>query len=172
MNKKKDISGLIFSAFLIIAFVICSYYFINIIKASTQLDDKIKNLLTAAVFAVFGLILFYATRIGEGKQIKRFSLATLIILDLPALYILLASVAQGLPFPLNLNECTEVVLLAGTALGYGLPYTFLSGYEQDVPVSENIQTDPDNDEDNDDDEDISSKNKEIINDELSDAEDE
>jgi len=133
MNKKKDISGLIFSAFLIIAYVVCSYFFMGIIKDSTKMDDTLKGILTAAVFAVFGLILFYATRVGDGKQVKRFSLATLIILDLPALYIIIASAAPGLPFPLTLEGHNELVLLAAIALGYGIPYTFLSGYEQDIP---------------------------------------
>lgn len=133
MNKKKDISGLIFSAFLVIAYVICSYFFVGIIQDSTKTNETVKAILTAAVFAVFGLVLFYATRVGDGKQIKRFSAATLIILDLPALYIILASVAPGLPFPMTLEGHNEIVLLASIALGYGIPYTFLSGYEQDIP---------------------------------------
>lgn len=136
MEKKKDISGLIFSAFLVIAFVICSYFFIGLIDSSTGMDDTVKKLLTAAVFAIFGLILFYATRVGDGKQVKRFSLATLIILDLPALYIILASAAAGLPFPFDLTNNAEIVHLAAVALGYGIPYTFLSGYELDVPVED------------------------------------
>lgn len=136
MKKKNDISGLIFSAFLVIAFVICSYFFTGIIKDSTKTNDTLKTLLTAAVFAVFGLVLFYATRVGDGKQIKRFSPATLIILDLPALYIILASIAPGLPFPMTLEGHSEIVLLAAVALGYGIPYTFLSGYEQEIPAAE------------------------------------
>ena len=136
MEKKKDKAGLIFSAFLIIAFVLCAYFFIGLIFGSSGLDDSIKRLMTAAVFALFGLILFYATRVGDGKQVKRFSPATLIILDLPALYILLASAAQGLPFPLDITARPEIIYMAGAALGYGLPYTFLSGYEQDIPVED------------------------------------
>lgn len=136
MEKKKDISGLFFSAFLVIAFVICSYFFLGLIRDMTSLDNTVRQLLTCAVFVVFGLILFYATRIGDGKQVKRFSVATLLLLDLPALYIILASAAPGLPFPLDLSACNEIVLMASAALGYGLPYTFLSGYELDITVED------------------------------------
>ncbi len=132
MEKKKDAAGLVFSAFLVIAFVICSYFFINLINDMTSLDSTIKQLMICAVFVVFGLILFYATRVGDGKQVKRFSAAILLLLDLPALYVILASVAPGLPFPLDIANCKEVVTMASAALGYGLPYTFLSGYELDI----------------------------------------
>ena len=132
LNRKKDISGLIFSAILVIAYVICSYFFIGIIESSKALGDSTKLLLVSLVFVLFGLILFYATRVGDGKQIHRFSLATLIILDLPALYIILSAAAPGLPFPLDLTQSDEIVKLAAVALGYGIPYTFLSGYEQDI----------------------------------------
>ncbi len=133
MKKKKDISGLIFSAFLVIAFVICSYFFTGLINSATAIDETVRSLLVSLVFVVFGLVLFYATRVGDGKQIKRFSLAALILLDLPALYIILASVARGIPFPFDIEECTEMVRIAAVALGYGIPYTFLSGYELDIP---------------------------------------
>ena len=137
MNKKKaDIAGLIFSAFLVIAFVVCSYFFLGIIKNSGNLDPTVSGLLESLVYVLFGLVLFYATRVGDGKQIKRFSAATLIILDLPALYIILAAVAKGLPFPLDLAEIPQIVILAAVAFGYGIPYTFLSGYEQDIPAGE------------------------------------
>ncbi len=136
MNKKKDISGLIFSAFLVIAYVICAYFFIGLITSSTGLDNAAIILLKALVFVIFGLVLFYATRVGDGKQVKRFSLAALILVDIPTLYIILASAATGLPFPLDLSACPEVVSLAAVALGYGIPYTFFSGYELDVPVED------------------------------------
>ena len=134
MEQKKDKSGLIFSAILIIAFVICTYFFIGIINGTTDMADNVKLLFKALVFVLFGLILFYATRVGDGKQVKRFSPATLIILDLPALYIVLSAAAPGLPFPFDLTQASEIVWLAAAALGYGVPYTFLSGYEQDVSV--------------------------------------
>ena len=161
MKKKKDISGLIFSAILVTAFVVCSYFFTGIIKGATGLDDTVKKLLTELVFVVFGLILFYATRVGDGKQVKRFSLAALILLDLPAIYIILASAAPGIPFPFDIDSCTEMVQLAAVALGYGVPYTFLSGYELEAydddknktegEVNSKSNTDDADEQDNEDD---------------------
>ena len=133
MKNKKNTSNLIFSAFLVIAYIICTFFFVGLIKSSTALSETLKSLLVTAVFVIFGLILFYATRVGDGKQIRRFSLSTLIIMDLPAIYIILASVASGLPFSTEIASCPEVVYFAGVALGYGIPYTFLSGYEIDIP---------------------------------------
>ena len=122
--KKKNTINLVLSAFLIIAFVICTYFF-----STLNQTDSVQSVINALVTAVFGLILFYATRVGDGKPVKRFSLATLIILDLPALYILLTSLAPGLPLGDLLGSNQMVVYLAGVALGYGIPYTFLSGFE-------------------------------------------
>ena len=143
MKKKKDISGLIFSAFLIIAFVVCSYFFIGIIRDSTAFDNTVRLLLKSLVMAVFGLILFYATRVGDGKQIRRFSLSALILVDLPALYIILAACFVQLPFPFDLSAAPETVSIAAVALGYGIPYTFLSGYELDVPKKDEEKSDED-----------------------------
>lgn len=131
MKKKKNASNLIFSAFLVTAYVVCSYFFIGIIRNSTKMNAMLQSLLCALVFVIFGLILFYATRVGDGKQVKRFSLSALILLDLPALYIILASAAQGLPMPFDISTVPEVAYFAAVALGYGIPYTFLSGYELD-----------------------------------------
>ncbi len=131
MKKKKNASNLIFSAFLVTAYVVCSYFFIGIIRNSTKMNATLQSLLCALVFVIFGLILFYATRVGDGKQVKRFSLSALILLDLPALYIILASAAQGLPMPFDISTVPEVAYFAAVALGYGIPYTFLSGYELD-----------------------------------------
>ena len=94
---------------------------------------------------VFGLLLFYATRVGEGKQVKRFSLAVLLLIDLPALYIILAALVPALPLhnmiaPQNAAMAmmgatssssgpSIILMLACVALGYGIPYTFFSGYE-------------------------------------------
>lgn len=137
MKRKQDISGLFFSAFLVTAFVICSYFFVGLIRGSASLSETVRLLFTDLVFVLFGLILFYATRVGDGKQIKRFSVLTLLILDLPALYIILASAAPGIPCPFDLTNYSEVVYLAAASLGYGIPYTFLSGYEQEIPQEEN-----------------------------------
>ena len=135
MKMKKDVSGLVFSAFLVIAYVICSYFFMGIIENSNGMDSTVKLLLKSLVYVVFGLILFYATRVGDGKQVKRFSFAALLFIDLPALYIILSACAIGLPFPLDLQAVPETVSIAAVALGYGIPYTFLSGYELDRPKS-------------------------------------
>lgn len=136
MKRKQDISGLFFSAFLVIAFVICSYFFFGVIKGSTDLPDYRKLLFMDLVFLLFGFMLFYATRIGEGKQIKRFSLMTLLFLDLPALYLILSAAIEGIPCPFELSSYPEVAYIAAVALGYGIPYTFLSGYEQEIPKKE------------------------------------
>ncbi len=122
--KKRNTLNLILSAFLIMAFVVCTYFFSTLNQA-----DTVQNVINVLVTAVFGLILFYATRVGDGKPVRRFSLATLIILDLPALYIILTSLAPGLPLGDILGESQLVIYLAGVALGYGIPYTFLSGFE-------------------------------------------
>ena len=122
--KKKNTINLVLSAFLIIAFVICTYFF-----STLNQTDTVQSVINALVTAVFGLILFYATRVGDGKPVKRFSLATLLILDLPALYIILTSFATGLPLGDYFGDNKMVLYLAGVALGYGIPYTFLSGFE-------------------------------------------
>lgn len=140
-KKRKDTSNLIFSAFLITAFVICSYFFNGIIQDSINLDTVWKNLFQLLIFLVFGLLLFYATRIGDGKQVKRFSISTLILMDLPALYIIVASVWSALPFHTEIAQCTPIMYLAAVVLGYGIPYTFLSGYEQELPIEEIDETD-------------------------------
>ena len=137
MKNNRDTINLIFSAFLVIAYIICSYFFTSF--ASTM-AFPVKEILTAVVFAVFGLLMFYATRVGEGKAVRRFSLATLLILDLPALYIIVAAVAPGLPLHdvLNASLNPAVMTIASFALGYGIPYTFVSGFEL---VTEEIITD-------------------------------
>ena len=130
-KNKNDVWNLIFSAFLVTAFMICSTFFIGMINDSFAEDTVKRVLLTALVFVLFGLILFYATRVGDGKQVLRFSIATLILMVLPALYVILASVIPSMPFHAQLSEHFEVVNIAAVILGYGLPYTFVSGYELD-----------------------------------------
>lgn len=149
MNRKKDISGLIFSALLVIAFVICSYFFLGVINESQALNELVKKLLCDLVFVLFGLVLFYATRVGDGRQVKRFSLPTLIVLVLPALYLILASAAEGIPCPLDLTKYKEVVILASVAFGYGIPYTFLSGYELDSAAGSDEEEDQSDNQDED-----------------------
>ncbi len=130
---KKDALNLLFSAFLILGYIVCSYFFLTAAASVEALAPYI-NL---AVFTVFGLVIFYATRVGEGKPVMRFSLFTLLILDIPALYIILAQLIEKLPFHTaiaNLGTTTPLpysplFILACVALGYGIPYTFLSGFE-------------------------------------------
>lgn len=119
--------NLFFSAFLIIAYIICGYFFVSF--AGTQ--QSITGLIMTIIFAVFGLLLFYATRVGEGKAVKRFSIVTLIVLDIPALFIILAFLIAGFPFHDAIAEAGNgaVALMAAMALGYGVPYTFISGFE-------------------------------------------
>lgn len=133
-TTKRETVNLILSAFLILGYIVCSYFFLTMAATAPQLEPYIQVL----VFSVFGLVVFYATRVGDGKQVKRFSPATLIILDLPALYAILASFLPEMPlhtFIANLGgtaalKYSPLLVLACVALGYGIPYTFLSGYEE------------------------------------------
>ncbi len=129
MKKKNSHEkvNLFFSAFLIIAYIICGYFFVSF--AGTQQD--ISAILMTVIFALFGLLLFYATRVGEGKMVKRFSVITLIVLDIPALLVILSFLIPAFPFHTQIIEAGNgaVALMAAMALGYGLPYTFISGFE-------------------------------------------
>ncbi len=126
-NKKHESVNLFFSAFLITAYIVCGYFFTSF--AGQLGGEMLKNAVLAAVLVIFGLLLFYATRVGEGKAVKRFSVVTLVLLDLPALLIILATVIEGFPLHEQLSQAQPVMLMAAIALGYGLPYTFLSGFE-------------------------------------------
>lgn len=128
--NKKDTVNLFFSAFLILAFVVCAHFFSNF--ASGQ-SDLLASVIQLFVYAAFGLLLFYATRVGDGKPVKRFSPITLIIMVIPALYVMVASLASGMPlhdvFVVNGSTLSLVTTLAAVVFGYGIPYSFLSGYE-------------------------------------------
>lgn len=147
-TRKKNTGGLIFSAILVTAFLICSYFFMNMIDKVGQV--WLRALLCIIVFVLFGLFLFYATRVGDGKQVIRFSPATLIIMDLPALYIILAALISQLPLSAEIVSCSPIIYLASIVLGYGIPYTFLSGYEIDNSDSVQQDTNTIDDEINDD----------------------
>lgn len=134
-NKRETIN-LFFSAFLILAFIVCAQFFSQFAANLTGVDGKLTTvgqLVSVLIYVVFGLLVFYATRVGDGKAVKRFSPLTLIILVLPALYIIIASMAQFMPlnnvFAPTGNSLSVIVVLAGVALGYGIPYTFFSGFE-------------------------------------------
>lgn len=126
-NSKRENVNLFFSAFLMLAYIVCGYFFAQF--ANTVGGEAAKAGVTAIIFVIFGLLVFYATRVGEGKAIKRFSLITLIVLDIPALYIILASVFAFIPLHAQLADAPVVAYMAAIALGYGIPYTFLSGFE-------------------------------------------
>lgn len=127
---KREMLNLFFSAFLIVAFIVCAHFFNQFANGLTPIAGAV---ISIALFVVFGLLLFYATRVGDGKAIKRFSVPTLVILVIPSLYIIIASLATGLPFHETFSAddgtLNMVVTLACVALGYGIPYTFLSGFE-------------------------------------------
>lgn len=125
-NSKKDIINLFFSAFLVTAYVICSFFFSQL---ASSLDPGMGGIINVLIYSVFGLILFYATRVGEGKQILRFSPMTLVFLVIPAFYIILAFLVPALPFGEQISENSLIMTVAAVAFGYGIPYTFLSGYE-------------------------------------------
>ncbi len=128
-KTKNEFWNLIFSAFLVAAFLVCSYFFIGIVNDSFAHEQSKKIFFTGLIFAIFGLILFYSTRVGDGKQVWRFSLAALVLMVLPSLYVMIASVSCGLPLHEQISSRSEVVNIAAVIFGYGIPYTFLSGYE-------------------------------------------
>ncbi len=109
--------------------MICAGFFLGMINDSFSQDAVKRTLMVSLIFALFGGLLFYATRVGDGKQVFRFSAVTLIIMVLPALYVILASAVTGLPLHEQIASRTELSCIAAVIFGYGLPYTFLSGYE-------------------------------------------
>lgn len=143
-KSQRDKINLIFSSFLIIGYIVCAYFFSSL---ATTLSGVKGYAVQIAIMFVFGLLLFYATRVGEGKQIRRFSIAVLVLVDIPALYIILAALIPNLPLHSVINPAVQqtqeavaaqaadsnnisiILMLAAVALGYGLPYTFFSGYE-------------------------------------------
>lgn len=145
-NSTHEKVNLFFSAFLIIAYIICGYFFVSF--ANAQQSEAVKHIIMVAIFAVFGLLVFYATRVGEKKIVTRFSLATFIVLDLPTLYIILASFIEPLPFHAPIVETGNgaIALMAAVALGYGIPYTFISGFETVTEEELNKTEDKDSEE--------------------------
>lgn len=137
-NTTRTKINLLFSSFLVIGYIVCSFFFSSL---ATQFGGAIGNAIQSLILVLFGLLLFYATRVGEGKQVKRFSVAVLCLLVVPCVYIIAASFLSFLPFHDQLapviyqtnngeSQFQPVILiLACIGLGYGVPYTFLSGYE-------------------------------------------
>lgn len=146
-NSKNNIN-LFFSAFLILAYVICAYFFMQYAATLALTNTTLSAVIVSAVFVVFGLLLFCATRVGEGKTIFRFSPITLILMVLPSLYLVLISIIPQLPLGTLLESNSQVLVtyIAAVALGYGIPYTFISGFEtmeetEDEVVEGGIQED-------------------------------
>ncbi len=125
-NTKRNKLNQVFSAFLIIGFIVCSYFFSSL---ASQVTGIWGTLIPILVIFLFGLLLFYATRVGEGKAVKRFSLAVLLLVDIPALYIILATYIEGLPLHEAISSASILSYLATVTLGYAIPYTFFSGFE-------------------------------------------
>ena len=138
-TDKRETINLFFSAFLIIAFIICSHFFEQFTGA---LSGTIANLIMLAVYVVFGLLVFYATRVGEGKPVKRFSWVTLLVLVVPTLYIMVAALASFMPlhdfFTTDKGSLSILASLAAVAFGYGIPYTFISGFELKPDADEEV----------------------------------
>lgn len=126
-KRKKDAANMFFSAFLVFAYVVCSYFLLQFITTLT--NQTLVESLVVLIVAVFGLLLFYATRVGDGKQILRFSPSVLILIVLPAIYVISAYFAVGLPLHTQIANNATLIYLAAVALGYGIPYTFTSGFE-------------------------------------------
>ena len=125
-NSARDNLNLFFSAFLLVAYIVCAYFFMNF---AATLGGVAQAIVVALIFVVFGLLLFYATRVGDGKSVVRFSVITLVLLDLPALYAILASIFTVLPLSQFITANPVIAYMAAVAFGYGIPYTFLSGFE-------------------------------------------
>ncbi len=126
-KRTKEAANMFFSAFLVFAYVICSYFILQL--SSSLTNTTAYSIVTIAVVVVFGILLFYATRVGDGKQIVRFSPSVLILIVLPSLYAISAFFAVGLPLHEKMIQNSIVLYFAAVALGYGIPYTFLSGFE-------------------------------------------
>lgn len=125
-NNKRDTINLFFSAFLVTAYVICSFF---VSQMASTMNPNMSGIINVLIYSVFGVILFYATRVGEGKQVLRFSPMTLVFLVLPTFYVILAYLIPAMPFGSAIAENALIMTVAAVAFGYGLPYTFVSGYE-------------------------------------------
>ena len=148
-NTKRNKINIIFSSFLVIGYIVCTYFFSSL---ASQLNGTLGSLVQILMLLIFGLLLFYATRVGEGKQVRRFSLAVLLLIDLPALCIILIALIPSLPLhdaiapqsamsllgTSTLSAPSIILSMACVALGYGLPYTFFSGYEMKEEGDEEI----------------------------------
>ena len=58
-NSKRNIINLVFSSFLVIGYIVCTYFFSSL---ANQVSGTVGRLIQIAILLVFGLLLFYATR--------------------------------------------------------------------------------------------------------------
>lgn len=144
-NSTKDTLNLAISAFLVVAYITCSYFFVKWGKTQGEL---VELLVMSLVFVAFGAILFYATRIGDGVPVVRFSPVTLIVMVIPSLYVVLATMIPVLPLSVALRENQFITYMAAVVFGYGIPYTFLSGFEMACEDEENTEETETEDEEN------------------------
>lgn len=126
-KRKREALNMFFSAFLVIAYIVCCHYVTQL--SSSVESTTVQSIITYAMMAGFGAMLFYATRVGDGKQVIRFSPSVLILIVLPSIYILCAYFAVGLPLHDTVSGSPVMIVLSSVALGYGIPYTFTSGFE-------------------------------------------
>lgn len=126
-KRNRESLNMFFSAFLVIAYVVCCYFILQL--ASTMTNQMLYSGVTIALVIFFGVVLFYATRVGDGKQVIRFSPSVLILIVLPSIYVISAFFAVGLPLHDNIAENSIILYLASVSLGYGVPYSFTSGFE-------------------------------------------
>lgn len=126
-KRKKEAINMFFSAFLVMAYIVCSYFLLQLAYKITNITFV--QIAIIALMTIFGLFLFYATRVGDGKQVKRFSPSVLILMVLPSIYVISAFFAVGLPLHDQIFNTEQVLYLASVTLGYSIPYTFTSGFE-------------------------------------------
>ncbi|MDE7390266.1 MAG: hypothetical protein K2M82_04925 [Lachnospiraceae bacterium] len=126
-KRKKEAINMFFSAFLVMAYIVCSYFLLQLAYKMTNITFV--QIAIIALMTIFGLFLFYATRVGDGKQVKRFSPSVLILMVLPSIYVISAFFAVGLPLHDQIFNTEQVLYLASVTLGYSIPYTFTSGFE-------------------------------------------
>lgn len=60
-TTKRDNINLLISAFLVIGYIVCAYFFSSFV--GTTVDAAVGGIINMAIYLVFGLILFYATRV-------------------------------------------------------------------------------------------------------------
>lgn len=126
-KRNKEALNMFFSTFIVAAYVICCYFILQL--ASTVTNQNLYSAVTIGLVVIFGGMLFYATRVGDGKQVLRFSPSVLIMMILPSVYVISAFFAVGLPLHQQITNNSVIIYIAAVVLGYGIPYSFTSGFE-------------------------------------------